>query len=597
MIILFLTCAAGAASAATFPGYINYQGKLGDPSGNPLTGQYSFAFRLYNAEVGGTLLATDANYTGASKAVNVVNGLYSVQIGSWVAGGLPESVFHQAEFWLELDVNLGTSLVGAETLAPRERLAAAPFSFRAINAEKLGTGMTVATFTAAGNLTLPYGVTAATASFTNNSGFAVTTSSGISVGGGGGVYAAFFSGDGSGLTGISPGESNTYASSKTFTGNVLIASSMSITGAAGLVTTYGITAGSFTTTGPLGYITSASSITASAFFGYGGNLTGLPSSEANTYTSSKTFTNAMEALGITNRGQETIVSTLTVQGNAFSVGTSSFTVAGGSATVGYSMTAASFIGNGALLTGIPSTAAYVAADALKVTKAGDGMTGNLTMLNGSTITITGNAFSVGTTSFTVAGGSATVGYSLTAGSLITNGPMGFITSASSITASAFFGYGGNLTGLPSSEANTYASSKTFTSASGITAIVAAFGTGPTALSTFTSTGNLQMVRGSPITSNGTISFSTAPSAAQTTVPNLFISGNGNVAIGTTTANALLDVAGGVRINTTTTKPTCDATQRGTAWVQQGGAGVADLMFFCLKKSDDLYKWVQLGIGD
>ncbi len=106
-----------------------------------------------------------------------------------------------------------------------------------------------------------------------------------------------------------------------------------------------------------------------------------------------------------------------------------------------------------------------------------------------------------------------------------------------------------------------------------------------------------MVRGSTITSNGTISFSTAASAALTSAPNLFIGANGNVGVGTATPATALEVAGGLRINTTTAKPTCDTTQRGTAWLQQGAGGVADLMYFCMKTTADTYQWVQLGIGN
>ena len=116
-------------------------------------------------------------------------------------------------------------------------------------------------------------------------------------------------------------------------------------------------------------------------------------------------------------------STLTVYGNAMSVGGSSFTVNGGSATVAYSMTAGSFIGNGSLLSGIPSSGSIVG---VYVPVAGGTMTGQLT--NTSTVTVHGNAFSVGGSSFVVAGGSATVAYSMTAGAFLGN----------ATTASAFF---------------------------------------------------------------------------------------------------------------------------------------------------------------
>jgi len=180
-VLLFLL--AGPAVAAAFPSYINYQGKLGNPSGTPLTGTYSFRFRLYTQATGGTLLATDANYTGAN-AVSVTNGLYSVQIGSLTAEGLPESAFLGAEAWLEIDVSPGTDFTGSETLAPRERLAATPFAFRAAVVDKLGAGVALATFTSAGNLELPYGVTGGTASFTRLGVGIAAPTAGLSVLGG-----------------------------------------------------------------------------------------------------------------------------------------------------------------------------------------------------------------------------------------------------------------------------------------------------------------------------------------------------------------------------------------------------------------------------
>src|SRR6185369_14159388 len=69
-----------------------------------------------------------------------------------------------------------------------------------------------------------------------------------------------------------------------------------------------------TLSGATGFIASGSSITASAFFGDGTNLSGIMTSAANqAITGIKTFT-----------------STLTVTANAFSVGGASFTIVGSS---------------------------------------------------------------------------------------------------------------------------------------------------------------------------------------------------------------------------------------------------------------------------
>jgi len=67
-----------------------------------------------------------------------------------------------------------------------------------------------------------------------------------------------------------------------------------------------------------------------------------------------------------------------------------------------SITASGFFGDGAGLTNVSGT------DAARVLKAGDTMTGQLT-LSGSTLTLTGDAFSVGRTTLTIVGGRVGIG--------------------------------------------------------------------------------------------------------------------------------------------------------------------------------------------
>ncbi|MDE2237303.1 MAG: hypothetical protein KGK30_05390, partial [Elusimicrobia bacterium] len=160
-----LTLSARLACAAV-PQYINYQGKLGDASGNPLTGTYSFQFTFYDAASGGNQLFQE-QWTGTSNAVGVVNGIYSVQIGSLTVGGIPASTFDGSSVYLEIAVNLGTSLSGAETLSPRERLAASVYSIHSRTAEYLGTGVDIATFTSVGYLLVPVGLSIGTSSTTS----------------------------------------------------------------------------------------------------------------------------------------------------------------------------------------------------------------------------------------------------------------------------------------------------------------------------------------------------------------------------------------------------------------------------------------------
>ena len=146
---------------ADVPRYLNYQGKLADASGNPLTGSYCFKFQIWDSLTGGSLLFGPETWgTGGGNPVSVVNGIYSLQIGSLTAGGIAPGVFDNADAFLEVAVNADSSGCGtAETLSPREHLVAVPYAVHSLTSEKLGTGVNIATFTSAGNLQLVSGST------------------------------------------------------------------------------------------------------------------------------------------------------------------------------------------------------------------------------------------------------------------------------------------------------------------------------------------------------------------------------------------------------------------------------------------------------
>lgn len=121
----------------------------------------------------------------------------------------------------------------------------------------------------------------------------------------------------------------------------------------------------------------------------------------------------------TIRGQETVTSTVTVQGSAFSVGTSSFSVSGGSATVAYQLTFGSL--NGPISTSnidlstvttrfnnvaVSTTNLASGSATTYLLVSGGTLTGQVT--SQSTITIQGNSFSVGGSTFIVGGGSVSI---------------------------------------------------------------------------------------------------------------------------------------------------------------------------------------------
>lgn len=81
---------------------------------------------------------------------------------------------------------------------------------------------------------------------------------------------------------------------------------------------------------------------------------------------------------------------------------------------------------------------------------------------------------------------------------------------------------------------------------------------------------------------------------------------GNITIGATDtalttigpANVTASVAlpSGAMISTSTTKPAATAANRGQLWIDQGGAGVTDTLYICMKAVADTYSWVQIVTG-
>ena len=99
-----------------------YQGVLKD-AGDPANGSYDFVFRLMSAQVGGMQI-------GTAQLVNdwtVTDGLFTVQLdfGANRFTGEPR--------WVQVEVRPGTSTGSYTTLAPRQRVTAAPYAMYAFN--------------------------------------------------------------------------------------------------------------------------------------------------------------------------------------------------------------------------------------------------------------------------------------------------------------------------------------------------------------------------------------------------------------------------------------------------------------------------------
>jgi hypothetical protein len=108
---------AGAFAQTPVGGAFTYQGQLKD-QGQPATGPHNMQFRLYEADAGGTPLATYP--PSGPTAVTVQDGLFTAIIDFGTA------VFNGERRWLEV-------VVDGVTLAPRQELTAAPYALYALN--------------------------------------------------------------------------------------------------------------------------------------------------------------------------------------------------------------------------------------------------------------------------------------------------------------------------------------------------------------------------------------------------------------------------------------------------------------------------------
>jgi len=72
--IALLCSMVGVATAATVTQNINYQGRLTDSSGNPLTGTYSMTFKLYTVPTGGS------DFWHSTQSVQCENGIFTVSL-------------------------------------------------------------------------------------------------------------------------------------------------------------------------------------------------------------------------------------------------------------------------------------------------------------------------------------------------------------------------------------------------------------------------------------------------------------------------------------------------------------------------------------
>ena len=110
-------------ASASIPRTINYQGKLTEPDGSPLTGDHTVTLRLYDTATGGAKLWEEAHQL---RLVRDDNGIFSVILGGTTP--FPSTMVFNTPLWLTIEVD------GQGEFSPRQPLSAVSY---AINADLL----------------------------------------------------------------------------------------------------------------------------------------------------------------------------------------------------------------------------------------------------------------------------------------------------------------------------------------------------------------------------------------------------------------------------------------------------------------------------
>ncbi len=125
-IVLLVLVSLFPLKAAAVPELINYQGYLTDAGGNPLNGNVTLTFRIWDADVAGSELWSESH-----AAVPVARGVFNVVLGASVA--ISSSLLDGNRY---LGVTAGTD----SEMVPRVRVTSAPYAIRAGYAENVAAG-------------------------------------------------------------------------------------------------------------------------------------------------------------------------------------------------------------------------------------------------------------------------------------------------------------------------------------------------------------------------------------------------------------------------------------------------------------------------
>jgi|GEM_PF-4240088 len=123
--VVLIAILASSGSQADVPPHITYQGRLTGSHGEPETGTYEIDFRIYDADVGGSMVWKENH-----PSVVVEEGLFTVMLGSIAPFG---ALFDGSQFWLAIEVD------GGGESDPRTPMVMVPYAYRSAVADSAVT--------------------------------------------------------------------------------------------------------------------------------------------------------------------------------------------------------------------------------------------------------------------------------------------------------------------------------------------------------------------------------------------------------------------------------------------------------------------------
>ena len=102
--------------SADVPATINFQGALKDANGEPVNDTKIIQFLIYDDETAGSVV-----WSEYQNSVEIVDGIFSIELGSETV--FPEELFQESELWM-------TFQLGGAEMTPRQRILAVPYAIQ-----------------------------------------------------------------------------------------------------------------------------------------------------------------------------------------------------------------------------------------------------------------------------------------------------------------------------------------------------------------------------------------------------------------------------------------------------------------------------------